>query len=80
MFKKDNIYYLPEYDAVIVAEQDGEILFCFDIFCDEDNNFNDILSAVANENCKKSCFWFYPKRHISLQSDSIARRYASFYS
>ena len=44
---KDCIYYSPQYDAVVIAEQDGNILNCFDVFCDEGNNLLDILSSVA---------------------------------
>lgn len=61
MFQKNNIYYVPKYDAVVVAEQDGEILFCLDIFCEEGNNFNDIVSIVANGNCNKTVLGFTPK-------------------
>lgn len=44
---KDCVYYTPKYDAVVLAEQNGDILNCFDVFCDKGNNLLDILSSVA---------------------------------
>jgi hypothetical protein len=45
---KDCVYYSPKYDAVVIAEQDSDILNCFDVFCDKGKNLLDILSSVAD--------------------------------
>ncbi len=31
---KDCIYYSREYDAVVIAQQEGEVLQCYEVFCD----------------------------------------------
>ena len=60
-FMKDNIYYIEEYDTVIVAEQDGERLLCYDIFSDKPHELDYILGGLINSNKKKTILGFTPK-------------------
>jgi len=46
-FFADFVWYHKESDAVIIAEQDGDTLICYDIFCDAGRDFNSIISAVS---------------------------------
>lgn len=60
-FMKDFVWYVPEYDAVMVAEQDGEILRCYDVFCDDGKDLAAILLAVAGEGTSRAELEFTPK-------------------
>lgn len=44
----ENVYYLPEQDAVVVFEKDGDRLTVLDIFCSPDKNIDDILCCLCD--------------------------------
>lgn len=46
-FMKDRVRYIPSQDAVVVAEQEGDVLICHDIFCPAGKDLDAILSAAA---------------------------------
>ena len=46
-FLKDCVRYVPEQDAVVVAEQTGESLLCHDVFCPPGRDLEAILRAAA---------------------------------
>ncbi len=41
------VYYLPQYDAVLVAEKDGDKLTVLDVFCGADKNLDSILTTFC---------------------------------
>ena len=45
-FLSDGVYYLEDFDAVAVAEQEGDTLTCYDIFC-EGGSLDEILAVLA---------------------------------
>lgn len=57
-FLKDCIYYIPEMDAVVIAEKEKETLYCLDIFCEAGKDLNRILAAVATEEISRIVFQF----------------------
>lgn len=57
---KDWIYYTPEYDAVVIAEQDHGRLRCMDVYCDQGKNLLDILASVADADAKTVSLEFTP--------------------
>ena len=57
---KDNIYYSEQYDTIIIAEEDGDSLNCYDIYCDQGLDLLDILSTVATVKTKKVNIKFTP--------------------
>lgn len=59
-FLKDCIYYIPEMDAVVIAEKEKENLYCLDIFCEAGKDLNRILAAVATEEISRIVFQFTP--------------------
>lgn len=59
-FLKDCIYYIPKLDAVMIAEQEEETLYCLDIFCEAGKDLNHILAAVASEEISRIVFQFTP--------------------
>lgn len=58
---KDFIYYCEDFDAVIIAAQDGENLICYDIYCDYGKSMPDIVSTVVNPDINNIIFGFTPK-------------------
>lgn len=70
-FMKDCVYYVEDYDAVVVAMKDDENLICFDIFCDEKNDINDILAIVAKKNTVNVVFGFSPKDITNCQASLL---------
>lgn len=68
----DCVCYLPEYDAVVVAEKDGDSLTVLDIFCEPEKNMDDVLSAFCNGETKVN-LGFTPKStdgwHVELLND-----------
>lgn len=62
-FLKDCVYYLPDYDAAAVAEQDTEsgMLLCHDIFCPPGRSLPEILSCLAPAGTQKAVLGFLPE-------------------
>lgn len=67
-FMKDYVYYVEDYDAVVIAMQDDENLICFDVFCDGKNDINDILAIVASDDTVNVVFGFSPKDITNCQA------------
>ena len=61
-FLKDCVYYLPEYNAAAVAEQDvtSGTLLCHDIFCPPGHSLQEILSCLAPAGTQKAVLGFLP--------------------
>lgn len=64
---KDNIYYSEQYDAIVIAEQDGDSLNCYDIYCDQGKNLFDILSSVVTIDTKRVNLKFTPVDSSNLE-------------
>jgi hypothetical protein len=58
---KENIYYIKEHEAIVVAEYDEKDLICYDIFCKGNCSLDEILSIIAKENTKTAILGFTPK-------------------
>ena len=50
----DCVYYLPQYDAVAVAEAGEKNLTLLDVFCTADKNLDDIVSVICDGQTKVS--------------------------
>ena len=68
-FQKDNLYFLPEYDAVVVAKQENDTLHCYGIFCEDGSHLEDIFSVAAEENCSRVCLGFTPKDSCLFEAE-----------
>lgn len=66
-FMKDSIYYIPNYDAVVVAHFDKDELKLFDVFCEKEVSVEDVINSIANENIKKVQLYFTPKETASYE-------------
>ena len=60
-FMKECVLYSEKYDAVVIAEQEGECMHCYDIFCDEDKRMTDILRDAAGRGTKRVQLQFTPR-------------------
>lgn len=59
---KDCIYYSGEYDAVVIAKQDGDFFQCYDIFCDEYvSGPQELLKTIAPLGTESVILNFTPK-------------------
>lgn len=68
MFLRDNLYYSEKYDAVVIAEVNGDNLFCYDIYTQAGCQRSDILGAFAADGIKTVTFGFTPR---SAENSSI---------
>lgn len=57
-FMKDHVYYIDQFDAIVVGEQDGEIFCCYDIYTASGCALDDVLGAVLAEDTKTASFGF----------------------
>ena len=60
-FLKETIYWIPEFDAVLVAEKENDTLLCYDVFCDGEVPMTDLLGVVAAPDVAKIIWGFTPK-------------------
>ena len=64
-FMKNNVYYIQEYDTIVIANYQNDILEVFDIFCMEEVALETILDYVVNEDTKIVKLFFAPKEAAS---------------
>ncbi len=60
-FMKDNIYYIQEYDTIVIANYQQDILEVFGVFCTEEVSLDSILDYLAKEDTKRVKLFFTPK-------------------
>jgi GNAT superfamily N-acetyltransferase len=68
---KDFVYYSPQYDAIVIAEQDGSTFNCLDIYCDKGKNLFDILFSVAASGTNTINLEFTPIDNTSFDINPI---------
>lgn len=70
-FLKDCIFFVPEQDAVVIAEQDGETMLCYDIYCPTGKDCEAILRAVAKPGTRRVEFGFFPQQTEGCRVEKI---------
>jgi len=60
-FLHDHIYYIEEYDAIVIAEHENNDMFCYDIYTSEDCCINNLLGVVAKDSTTDVTLGFTPK-------------------
>lgn len=58
-FMSDNVYYLREQDAIVIAELDGDTLYLLDVFSSSEVDLDNIIRAFAKE-AKTAVMGFTP--------------------
>ncbi len=71
-FMRENVYFIEQYEAVVIADYHDENLVCYDIFCQSKCAIDDILCTMAEENTKTVTFGFTPKQ---IENCTIAELY-----
>lgn len=59
-FVTQDIYYVEQYDAVVVAKYDNNQVICYAVFADGKIQMDDILSIMADEDTDTICLGFTP--------------------
>lgn len=57
---KSCVHYVPEQDAVVIAEQEGDVLICHDVFCPPGRDLESILSVAAGAETARAELGFTP--------------------
>lgn len=60
-FMKDNVYYIEEYDTIVVAHEEQGVLEVFGVFCKEEVSLEVIIEMMAKEDTKSVRLCFTPK-------------------
>lgn len=60
-FLYDNMYYIEKYDAVVIAEYEGDDMFCYDVYSNAHCSIDDLLRIMALENTKTVTLGFTPQ-------------------
>lgn len=59
--QRGNAYYIKDMEAVAVAEYDGEVLYCHDVFCPAGQDLAKVLGALARPETTKAVLGFTPR-------------------
>lgn len=65
---KDCVYFLEDFDAVIIASNKNEILTCYDIFSDGNHAMIEMVSRAAESQIRSVVFGFTPIEHAAFHS------------
>ena len=57
-YNKNDVYYIEEEDAIVIAGYENEAIVIYDIFCKSDISLENIIYAIANENTEIIYFGF----------------------
>jgi predicted GNAT family N-acyltransferase len=61
MFMSNNIYYIKDHDAVVIANFVEDTIEILDIFCEKEVSIDLVLGYFTDENIKKVKLYFTPK-------------------
>ncbi|MFT5838576.1 MAG: GNAT superfamily N-acetyltransferase [Flavobacteriales bacterium] len=67
----DNVYYMKEFDTVVVADFEEDVLYLKDVFCENDVSLDELISALINKNIKKVVLGFTPKDITSFDENIL---------
>lgn len=60
-FLRGNVWYSEQMDTVCIAEWEGDVLYCHDMFGASQTKMEAVLSALARPDTKKAVLGFTPK-------------------
>lgn len=73
LFLNESVYYIQDYDAVVVANFAEDTIEVLDVFCKEEVSLDKILSYLVNENIKEEKLFFTPKETSSYTITPLER-------
>lgn len=59
-FMKDNIYYIKDYDAIVIAEMSREIIYILEVFGTKEIDLESIINKIVTKNTKRVVLGFTP--------------------
>lgn len=68
LFMKNNVYYLENYDTVVIVDFTENTIEVMDIFCTKNFSLNSILNVLTNESVKRIALFFTPKDTFSYET------------
>lgn len=68
---KNNVFYLPELDAIAIAEIKGRQLHLLDVFSKKEQNLNDVIHALSDETIDTVRLGFVPKDSLSYERVAV---------
>lgn len=68
---KDCVFYSRQHDAVVIAEQDGEHLVCYDVYCDGGRKLQDVLSSIAAAGTRTVSLGLAPKDWEGFEPEPV---------
>lgn len=68
------VYYIEQYDAVAVAESDGDTLYCHEIFGGANASLQDILTALSETETRKAILGFTPKESAACSARPLREK------
>jgi len=78
-FLKDCIYYLPDYDAVVIAEIEGAEMFVYDIYAEGHAEIDEILGSITLGEDMKARFGFTPLESITCDVEASNEEDSTFF-
>jgi predicted N-acetyltransferase YhbS len=61
LFMNDSVYYIQDYDAVVIANFVQDTIEVVDVFCTEEVSLDKILNYLVTKNIEKQILYFTPK-------------------
>lgn len=68
LFMTNNVYYLENYDAVVIADFAENTMEVMDIFCPKNIGLNKLLNELTNESVKRIVLSFTPQDTASYET------------
>lgn len=59
-FMKHFVYYSAKNEAVVIAMQNGPVLICFDLFCEEGKSLSTLVNELADDHVYQAILGFTP--------------------
>lgn len=70
-FMKDSIYYIEDYDAVVICESNQDVLYVQDVFTAKEVKLDSIINAMMTEKTKKVVLGFTPYNTSSYEKSLV---------
>lgn len=71
------VYYIEAYDAAVVAESDGDTLYCHEIYGGTGAGLRDILTALAGPETRKAILGFTPREGAACSARPLREKDAT---
>lgn len=70
---KDNIYYIKDYDAIVIADISREVIYILDVFATKDIDLESIINKFVRKNTKKVVLGFTPLNTILYDEELLKK-------